>query len=135
MSAVTAAYSTQSSSQASAAFTPSTTLGKDEFLRLLLLQLRNQDPMNPINDREFISQMAQLSSLEATQGLSTQVDALLFAQMQTQALSMVGKTVEYLDESQATASGQVTGVRLDAVPPKLVIGEHEIPMTSVQKVL
>src|SRR6187549_749006 len=88
------------------------TLGKDAFLQLLLMQLRNQDPLNPMNDREFITQMAQLSSLEATQGLNSQVDMLILAQMQTQALQMVDHDIEYLDENGEKQSGKVTGVRL-----------------------
>lgn len=111
------------------------TLGKDAFLQLLLMQLRNQDPLNPMNDREFITQMAQLSSLGATQGLNSQVDMLILAQMQTQALQMVNHDIEYLDENGDTQTGKVTGVRLDGIPPKLVIGEKEIPITNVQKVL
>ena len=110
-------------------------LGKDAFLQLLLMQLRNQDPLNPMNDREFITQMAQLSSLEATQGLNSQVDMLILAQMQTQALQMVNHNIEYLDENGQTQTGTVTGVRLDGIPPKLVIGDKEIPITNVQKVL
>jgi flagellar basal-body rod modification protein FlgD len=111
------------------------TLGKDAFLQLLLMQLRNQDPLNPMNDREFITQMAQLSSLEATQGLNSQVDMLILAQMQTQALQMVDHDIEYLDENGEKQSGKVTGVRLDGIPPKLVIGDKEVPITNVQKVL
>ncbi len=111
------------------------TLGKDAFLQLLLMQLRNQDPLNPMNDREFITQMAQLSSLEATQGLNSQVDMLLLAQMQTQAMQMVDRDIEYLDENGETQTGKVTGVRLDGIPPKLMIGDKEIPITNVQKVL
>ena len=110
-------------------------LGKDAFLQLLLMQLRNQDPLNPMNDREFITQMAQLSSLEATQGLNSQVDMLILAQMQTQALQMVDHDIEYLDENGEKQTGKVSGVRLDGIPPKLVVGDKEIPITNVQKVL
>ena len=110
-------------------------LGKQEFLQLLVLQLKNQDPLDPMDNREFISQMAQLSALEATTGLSTQVQELVAAQYQTQALTMVGRQVEYTDANGETQRGQVTGVQLFTMPPMLVIGEREVPINRVQRVL
>ena len=46
-------------------------MGKDAFLQLLVNQLRNQDPLNPVNDKEFLAQMAQFSTLEQMQNLAT----------------------------------------------------------------
>ena len=124
-----------SATSSSNSTTPQDSLGKQEFLRILTLQLRNQDPMNPMQDRDFITQMAQLSTLEATNGLSTQVQAMVAVQQQTQALQMVGKDVEYKDENGATLSGKVSGVRVDSLPPLLVIGDKEVPVTAVTKVV
>ncbi|MGI6113386.1 MAG: flagellar hook capping FlgD N-terminal domain-containing protein [Mahellales bacterium] len=61
-------------------------LGKDEFLNLLITQLRNQDPLSPIEDREFISQMAQFSTLEQTTNLNKSI-------MQMQAANLIGKKI------------------------------------------
>lgn len=124
-----------SAANSSSSLTPQDSLGKQEFLRILTLQLRNQDPMNPMQDRDFITQMAQLSTLEATNGLSGQVQAMVAVQQQTQALQMVGRDVEYTSESGATVSGKVAGVRVDSLPPLLVIGEKEVPVTAVTKVI
>ncbi|THF81262.1 flagellar hook capping FlgD N-terminal domain-containing protein [Cohnella fermenti] len=54
----------------------SSTLGKDEFLKILITQLQNQDPMQPMEDKEFISQMAQFSALEQTMNMANQIAAL-----------------------------------------------------------
>jgi flagellar basal-body rod modification protein FlgD len=115
--------------------TPADTVGKQEFMRLLVMQLRNQDPLNPVNDREFISQMAQLSTLEATAGLAQQVQQLVVAQQQAGALQLVGREVEYVSAEGEVVRGRVSAVRVDSVPPLLVIGEHEVPVIWIEKVL
>jgi len=76
----------------------STTLGKDAFLQLLVAQMQYQDPLEPTSDTEWISQLAQFSSLEEMQNMSAAIT-------NSQAFSMVGKTV-----SVSTASGTKEGV-------------------------
>jgi flagellar basal-body rod modification protein FlgD len=105
-----------------------------EFLQLLVTQLRNQDPLNPVNDREFLAQMAQLSTLEATTELATQVRRMVANQEQLGALQLVGRKVQYLQAGSA-AEGTVTGVRLDRDEPYLLLGDQEVPITAVQRVL
>ena len=73
-------------------------LGKDAFLQLLITQLQNQDPTNPMDDREFIAQMAQFSSLEQMQNMTKAMESLLASQQQTQLMSyttFVGKEVKW----------------------------------------
>ena len=73
-------------------------LGKDDFLKLLLTQLRYQDPTNPVDDKEFIAQLAQFSSLEQMQNLNTNLQDMMVSQQKltalAQATSMIGKIVE-----------------------------------------
>lgn len=69
-------------------------LGKNDFLKLLLAQLQNQDPMKPMEDRDFIVQLAQFRSLEEMENLNTGMMAMLDMQQTTQAAALIGKTVE-----------------------------------------
>jgi len=110
-------------------------LGRQDFLQLLVTQLRNQDPLNPIGDREFIAQMAQLSALEATNDLAGQVRQMVSNQQQMGALQLVGHKVEYQDAAGKSTQGTVTGVRLDGSTPLLLIDQREVPIDQVQTVL
>lgn len=73
-------------------------LGKDAFLQLLITQLQHQDPTNPMDDREFISQMAQFSSLEQMQNMTKAIESLLSSQQQSQMMNyatFIGKEVKW----------------------------------------
>lgn len=94
-------------------------LGKDSFLQLLIAQLKHQDPTNPMDDREFISQLAQFSSLEQMQTMTKAMDSLLVSQQQTQLMSyttFVGKEVKWheitdeLDEDKKPIINEGTGI-------------------------
>ena len=78
------------------------TMGKDAFMKILIAQLTNQDPTNPMKDNEFIAQMAQFSSLEQTMNLAKAFDKFAEAQNQTQLIQynqFVGKNVKWHEVS------------------------------------
>ena len=75
-------------------------LGKDEFLRLLITQLKYQDPLNPMEDKEFIAQLAQFSTLEQMQHLSNDFNSM-------KALSLVGRMV-YAEKRIGNSSDIIT---------------------------
>ncbi|MCM3742836.1 flagellar hook assembly protein FlgD [Sporosarcina luteola] len=78
--------------------TGSGTMGKDAFMKILIAQLQNQDPTNPMKDNEFIAQMAQFSSLEQTTNLTSAFEKFAEAQNQSQLIQynqFVGKNVRW----------------------------------------
>jgi flagellar basal-body rod modification protein FlgD len=82
--------------------TAGSALGKDAFLQLLVTQLKNQDPLSPTDNTQFVSQMAQFSSLESMQNLNTTVDSLATTYQSSQALqasSLVGRSVIVASDS------------------------------------
>lgn len=69
-------------------------LGQEEFLKILLTQLQFQDPLKPLDNQEFLAQMAQFSSLAQTSQINDRIDALLSIQAATQSIGLIGKTVQ-----------------------------------------
>ncbi|SHR14743.1 flagellar basal body rod modification protein [Mycobacteroides abscessus subsp. abscessus] len=78
--------------------TGSDTLGKDDFLKILMTQLQNQDPLNPMQDKDFIAQMATFTSLEQMTNMNKSITSLVSAQEQNQLISysqFIGKEVSW----------------------------------------
>lgn len=73
---------------------PSQQLGKDDFLNLLMVQLRNQNPLDVQDNKEFIAQMAQFSNLEQTTNLNVSMQNLVGFEQMTQGAALIGKTVQ-----------------------------------------
>lgn len=91
----------------------SSSLGKDDFLKILMTQLQNQDPLNPMQDQDFISQMATFSSLEQMTNLNSSMDNFIKSSQQNQfmqAATMIGKTVTYLDDQNNENTAAVKSV-------------------------
>ncbi len=79
-------------------------LTQQDFIKILLTQLTYQDPMKPVDNQQFMAQMAQFTSLEQTQQLNAKIETLIGNQSALQSVGLIGRTVEV-----STASGTVTG--------------------------
>lgn len=110
---------------------PTDQMGKDTFLKLMVAQLRNQDPMNPTDSTAFLAQTAQFTSLEKMQDLANQSAQALAAQMSFGASGLVGKDVTYTAEDGTEATGTVSAVRFTATGPLLHIGDADVAMNNV----
>lgn len=110
-------------------------LDKDSFLKLLVAELRHQDPTQPMNDREFISQMAQFSSLEQMSNMNQAIERLVLRSQTGEAFSLIGKEVEAVDfASQQLVRGVASGVvyRQDGV--KIIVGSTEVSLNDIHAV-
>lgn len=112
-------------------------LGKDTFLQLLTTQLRYQDPLSPIDDQDFIAQMAQFSALEQMQNLTTEMrrfaDLQWLSTRMAQATALLGKTVEVQLDS-GTIRGKVDAVVLENGLPRLAIGDYVFDLNDVSAI-
>lgn len=98
-------------------------LGKDDFLKLLITQLSNQDPTSPMEDTQFIAQMAQFSSLEQMKNMSASFERMASFINSSEAASTLGKTVE-LNVGDTVARGVVEGATRGSNPQVLVNGMY-----------
>ena len=98
-------------------------LGKDEFLKLLITQLQNQDPTDPMDNTEFISQMAQFSSLEQMTNMSSSFSKMANYITGSEAISTLGKKVD-LNIGDANITGIVEGATRGDNPQILVNGMY-----------
>ena len=121
-------YPVSSSSSATASNASNTSaaqneLGKDAFLKLLTAQLANQDPLEPVDNQAFIAQLAQFSSLEQLQGLSSRLDSLLLAtasSTQLDTASLVGKDVTFRASSVDVTEGVTPKLQAEVAAPATV---------------
>ncbi len=107
-------------------------LGKDDFLKLLITQVQNQDPLNPTSDTDFIAQMAQFSSLEQMQNLNKTFSYSM-------GFSMMGKYIsaEVTDETTGNTryvSGRVDMVRVVDGEVCAVVGDTDVPLAKISQV-
>ena len=103
--------------------TASQQLGKDDFLKLLITQLSNQDPTNPMEDTQFIAQMAQFSSLEQMTNMNESFSKMASMINSSQAAATIGRTVD-IDVGDTTARGVVEATTMGAHPQVMVNGMY-----------
>jgi flagellar basal-body rod modification protein FlgD len=111
-------------------------LGKDDFLKLMVAQMQNQDPMNPADDKDNIAQMAQFSSLEQITNLATATQQLANRMSLTQNVGLLGHDVTYTDTKGNVLSGAVDGLNLksDGTATLSVAGQTGVDPTSITSV-
>ena len=96
-------------------------LGKDDFLTLLITQMQNQDPTEPMENTEFIAQMAQFSSLEQMTNMASSFEKMSNYISASEGASMLGKTVQ-VNVGDATVTGVVSGAIRGETPQVIVNG-------------
>ena len=112
-------------------------LGRDAFLTLLVLQLQNQDPLNPIGNNELLSQLAQFTSLEQMRNLNDSFDVLSGNIDQLNFISaseLLGRIVSGIDTDGIPIQGVVEGIELDGSVVMLNIGGQQMSMAGVLQI-
>ena len=109
-------------------------LGQEDFLKILLTQLSFQDPLKPMDNQEFIAQMAEFSGLELNRQSNDKTDLLLAFQSVSQAVGLIGKIVDVRDVTGTTVTGTVTTITFNNGTPLLNVNPTTAgvpPLTNV----
>ncbi|OKO81447.1 flagellar basal body rod modification protein [Bradyrhizobium sp. NAS80.1] len=93
--------------------TSSNSVDYNTFLQLLIAEMKNQDPTNPMDTSQYMSQFAQLSTVEQAMQTNNKLDSLLSSQALSQADALIGKTVSFTDSTGASFSGKVASISIN----------------------
>jgi flagellar basal-body rod modification protein FlgD len=97
---------------------------KDMFLKLLVAQLKNQDPTNAMDQKDMMAQMAQFSTVEQISNMATTLSGMQASATMTQSVSLIGKQIDYVDEANGVhTDATVTAVATAGGVPQLVLAD------------
>ena len=117
------------------------TLMQNDFLKLLTTQLKNQDPLSPVDDSQFLAQMAQFSALEqmsnvaqSVRELNNNMTWLASQSLLTQGAAMIGKEAVAIGEDGSQVSGTISSIRVDGNSLKVLIGEEAVNIENILEI-
>jgi len=96
----------------SSSTSPPTTVDYNQFLQLLIAQMKNQDPTSPTDMSQYMSQFAQMSSVEQAIQTNTKLDTLLSSSALSQAENLIGRTASFTDTEGKDTTGKIMAVRI-----------------------
>jgi flagellar basal-body rod modification protein FlgD len=111
--------------------TPTRTLNQDDFLKLVVAQLTNQDPTKPQEDTEFIAQMTQFTALEQAKSMTSDISQIRAQQKLLQGMSLLDREVVVQSGDSAPITGVVKGLVMDGENPKLLIGDTPYDLNEI----
>ena len=114
---------------------PKGLLDKDDFLKLMMAQLKQQDPMSPMDNDQMVAQMSQLSTVEQLTNMASANNEMARAFASSSAIGLIGRTVSWTDAKDAVHSGVVESVSTkDGVPSLTVGGTASVDPSSITQV-
>lgn len=111
--------------------TPNDQLGKDAFLKLLVAQLRHQDPLAPSDPGDFMAQTAQFTMVEKLEMLTSQGETTNRALGLSAASGLIGRNVSWIGEDGATLDGRVDAATSSIDGVHLSVGAEKVPLEAV----
>ncbi len=111
-----------------------TVLSQDEFFRIMITELTNQDPLEPLDNNEFLNQVTQMQTLDTMTRLSQSLEALILGQQLGSAGTLIGRSVTASDAAGNSVEGTVDRVLVQGDEIRLGIGDAVVPLRLVTQV-
>jgi flagellar basal-body rod modification protein FlgD len=102
-------------------------LSKDDFLRLLVTQLKYQDPLSPTDNQQFMAQMAQFSTVEGINNLESTLDSL-------QGVGLIGKQVTYIADDGTEQTGVASAIAMSGSTTTVQVGADQVDLSKIKSV-
>jgi flagellar basal-body rod modification protein FlgD len=110
-------------------------LGREQFLQLLVAQLQNQDPLEPVKNENFVAQLAQFSTLEGIEKLNVSFEDIFSLQQLTQGSNLIGRQATFVDAAtNETRQGAVESFSVDGDRLQLKIDGTQVPISQVVEI-
>jgi flagellar basal-body rod modification protein FlgD len=107
----------------------------DGFVSLLITELQNQDPLEPMKNQEILQQISQIREIESNTRLTETLESVFLGQSLGTASNLLERTIVGLSDDSTTVTGRVDKVSIENGVAKLHVGEHTIPLKNVAEIL
>ena len=114
--------------------TASNALDSEQFMQILLAQLTHQNPLEPMDNAEMMTQFSQLNSLQELRGIHTAMETVSTVNTTTYLTSLIGKTVKASRADGKIIEGVVEGVMTETENPQILVGDEVVDLTNVLEI-
>jgi len=109
-------------------------LGVEDFLRLMVAELQNQDPLNPSDNKDMLNQLNSMRQIVSSDKLSSSMESIMLGQSVATASNLLGKTVKGTNQLGEETTGTVDRVVFEDGKPKVYIGLHALQLDSITEI-
>jgi len=112
-----------------------TNMGLDDFIKLLVTEMQQQDPLDPMDNSQILQQISQISSIESTQKLTSTMNSVILGENLATASSLLDRKVVALNDSGELVVGAVSRVSIESGTIKIYVGDDVVNMSNVAQIL
>jgi flagellar basal-body rod modification protein FlgD len=135
VSSLASGATSQLASGATTAAAAAPSISQGQFFQLLLAQMQNQDPLQPMNSSDFVTQLSQFSQLQSVQQLNTTLNSFVAMQGMSQGAALIGKPVAYDPGNGQLVKGTVDSVAVDNTGAvTLMVGGKSVALNQIRTI-